>query len=88
MHLKFYTLFLLISVTLLLSSCRKQDNTDYLAVDIERLRQYVADNNLNATELPSGVFVVVEEEGEGELVDQCGGLVTVFYKGYLLDGTV
>jgi len=78
--------FFIIGLTL--TACKKEDNTDYLPIDIEIIQQYVDDNNLNAEQLPSGVFIVKEEEGEGEWNSQCDEVVAVFYKGYLLDGTL
>jgi len=57
------------------------------ATDIKLLEDYIAENNLNATKTESGLFYIIEEEGDGPEVEQ-GNTVAVNYTGYVLDGTV
>ena len=55
--------------------------------DIQIIEDYIAENNLNATKTESGLFYVIEEEGDGPEVEE-GSTVGVNYTGYVLDGTV
>ena len=55
--------------------------------DIEIIKQYVVDNNLDAMEDASGVFYVVDEEGTGTEVPGGFAEISVAYTGYLMDGT-
>lgn len=58
-----------------------------LQEDVKILENYIAENNLNATKTESGLFYVIEEEGNGPEVEE-GNTVAVNYTGYVLDGTV
>ena len=49
--------------------------------------QYIEDNNLNATRTDSGLYYVINNEGNGDQPTSTSD-VNVAYKGYLLDGTV
>ena len=49
--------------------------------------QYIEDNNLNATRSDSGLYYVIEEQGDGDQPSSNSN-VTVSYKGYFLDGSV
>ena len=64
------------------ASQQKQTDTD-----IKIIEDYIAENNLNATKTESGLFYVIEEEGDGPEVNE-GDTVGVNYTGYVLDGTV
>lgn len=68
----------------LFTACNKEDQAD---IDREIIKQYVADNNLNATEHSSGIFYVIETPGSGGN-PTVNNQVTVRYKGYYLDGVV
>lgn len=81
-----YTLLLgaaLLTIALC-TACNKEDQAD---IDREIIKQYVADNNLNATEHSSGIFYVIETPGSGGN-PTVNNQVTVRYKGYYLDGVV
>ncbi|MCK6694428.1 MAG: FKBP-type peptidyl-prolyl cis-trans isomerase [Thermoanaerobaculia bacterium] len=67
-----------------LVSCNKEDQAE---IDRDLIVQYVADNNLNATEHSSGIFYVIETPGSGGS-PTVNDRVTVRYKGYYLDGEV
>lgn len=55
--------------------------------EVEALRQYLASNNITATEHCSGLFYVIENPGTGKNPEACFR-VSVNYKGMLTDGTV
>src|SRR5690606_6949203 len=55
--------------------------------DVQILEEYIAENNLNATKTESGLFYVIEEEGDGPEVE-AGSTVSENYTGYVLDGRV
>lgn len=79
--------FLALSVLLCIvavGSCKKEDQAK---LDRSAIEKYVADNNLSATEHPSGIFYVIETPGAGGH-PVLSDTVTVRYKGYYLDGTV
>lgn len=78
----FFPLFALI---LFVASCEKE--TDYTAVDDAAIQKYLADSNLTATKTASGLYYIIEESGTGEY-PLATSMVHVYYKGYLLDGTV
>ncbi|AGA77264.1 FKBP-type peptidyl-prolyl cis-trans isomerase [Echinicola vietnamensis] len=56
-----------------------------LAEDIKKIQDYMAEHNINATKTESGLFYVIEEEGDGEVVEE-GNTAVVNYTGYVLDG--
>ena len=58
-----------------------------LQEDIKVLEDYIAENNLSASRTESGLFYVIEEEGNGAEVEQ-GSTVSVNYTGYVLDGSI
>lgn len=58
-----------------------------LALDIVQIEKYVAENNLNASRTESGLFYVIEKEGDGPEIEQ-GNTASVDYTGYVLDGTL
>ncbi|WP_299012199.1 FKBP-type peptidyl-prolyl cis-trans isomerase [uncultured Polaribacter sp.] len=49
--------------------------------------EYIATNNIDAEKTASGLYYVINKEGNGERPSR-NSSVTVAYKGYLLDGTV
>lgn len=82
------TLFLLLIVMTTISSCDKEDEEEkQAAIDRILIEQYAADNQLDGKFTISGLYYVVEEEGNGEF-PYIGAIVKVTYKGYLLNGFV
>ena len=60
---------------------------DYPAENRQEILDYIADNNLDATESDTGLFYVIEEQGTGDYPEATSN-VTVKYKGYFTDGEV
>jgi len=80
--MRYFPLFILF-LSFLLSSCLGSQ----VKTDRKIIKKYVEDHQLDAVESESGLWYVISKEGQGAsptLSDE----VTVFYKGYLTDGTV
>jgi FKBP-type peptidyl-prolyl cis-trans isomerase FkpA len=59
-----------------------------LATDIAKIDAYLAENNIEAQQHPSGLRFSIIEKGDGDTPSLCGGVV-VDYKLYLIsDGTL
>lgn len=56
-------------------------------VDEDIILQYISDNNLNAEPTGSGLYYVINTNGNGNVPD-INSIVTVAYKGTLTDGTI
>ncbi len=65
-------------------ACNKDDQSEK---DRQAIEQYLVDNNLSATEDPSGIFYIIDTPGTGGS-PTVNNDVTVRYKGYYLDGVV
>lgn len=67
---------------------KQEENAEkQLQDDIETIEKYISENNLQATKTESGLFYVIEKEGNGDQVEQ-GNTISVDYTGYVMDGTV
>jgi FKBP-type peptidyl-prolyl cis-trans isomerase FkpA len=79
----------LLPVVLMLSSCLEKElsQEEQLTEDIKKIGQYLKDNNLTAKSTPTGLHYVIQTEGSG-VSPTLNSTVTVFYKGYYLDGKV
>jgi FKBP-type peptidyl-prolyl cis-trans isomerase FkpA len=81
---------LLLVLSVFFAGCNKDDSLsaeEQLTKDIELIQQYLADNGLTAQSTTSGLHYIIEEPGTGgspTITDE----VTVFYKGYFLNGDV
>ena len=67
----------------MLGSCSK----DQVAIDNDKIAEYLAENNLTAEVTEDGLYYIINNEGTGArptLEDD----VTVHYKGYLLNGDI
>jgi len=85
--MRLLTLFLAV-LSLSTLSCLKGDSPEeQLEIDIQKIKDYLAANNLTATETPSGLHYIITQEGTGGNPNLQSN-VTVKYKGYLLDGMV
>ena len=67
-------------------SCNNNDSNFEPQTEADIIK-YIEDNNLNATKSGSGLYYVINNEGNGTRPKSTSN-VTVAYKGYLLDGTV
>jgi FKBP-type peptidyl-prolyl cis-trans isomerase FkpA len=60
---------------------------EQLKIDVKKIEDYLADNNLVAQSTASGLHYIIEEPGSGGS-PTLSSTVTVKYKGYLLNGNV
>ncbi|WP_026775225.1 FKBP-type peptidyl-prolyl cis-trans isomerase [Polaribacter sp. Hel_I_88] len=67
-------------------SCSDDEIIDYTAQNEADIQAYLAANNINAQKTLSGLYYVINEEGNGES-PIFNSNVTLGYKGYFLDGT-
>ena len=63
------------------------DDVDFLNQGEEDILEFVEKNNLDAKKTITGLYYVVEEQGDGDPIE-ANADVTVAYKGYFLNGTV
>ncbi|MEO1260522.1 MAG: FKBP-type peptidyl-prolyl cis-trans isomerase [Bacteroidota bacterium] len=74
----------------LFSACSEGDSFDpakQLAEDLVIIDQYLADNNLTATETPSGLHYIIEEEGNGEFPNADHPVIFA-YQGYFTNNNL
>jgi len=71
---------------LLFISCNNEDSTNKIQTE-EDILQYIDDHNLVAEKSDSGLYYVMETQGEGAKPN-INSNVTVNYKGYFLNGNV
>lgn len=84
MKLLSYPMTLLLAFLFLSTACKKED---FHQEDLLEIEQYLADNNLTAQSLPSGLHYIIEEAGTGghpTVEDE----VTVHYTGYFSSGEI
>lgn len=82
--IRIFTLPVALFLVLIFSGCEKVDQD---ALDQERIERYLADNNLVAQKTSSGLHYIIEDPGSGG-APTVNNIVTVYYEGFLLDGTV
>ncbi|WP_276381493.1 FKBP-type peptidyl-prolyl cis-trans isomerase [Flavobacterium sp. H4147] len=80
----------LLTVTLFISCSKDKDEVkDYTAQNEKEITDYLAQNNLTATRTDSGLYYIIEEEGDAEgETPLATSNVTVAYKGYYTNGNV
>ncbi len=90
-------LFALSILVIAIAAC--DDDTDYnynndvltyeeqLAIDIEKIQKCIADSNFTAQSTESGLYYIIDEEGEGNY-PSVDSIVKVKYVGKLLNGNV
>ena len=81
--MKYVFPFLFLAGILLWSGCQK-DQRPQAEIDMERIEEYIANNNLTMEEHPSGIFYTVNNPGTGES-PELSSEVRVEYQGYFLD---
>ena len=84
------SLFMALFVFLIVS-CNSDDDDnfgkDYKAENEQEIQAYIATNNLDATRSSSGLYYVVDVEGDGAAISSVSD-VSVRYKGYYTDDTL
>lgn len=80
-------IFYFVSIFLLLGmmSCDKEGKVD--EENRQEILDYLSDNNLTAEETDSGLFYIIEKEGDGDF-PALSDDVTVHYEGYYTDESV
>ncbi len=78
-------LFALFPLLILSASCK--DEVDQKAVDRDKILKYIADNNLDAKSTSSGLYYVIENEGNGKRPTVKSDVQT-YYKGTFVNGAV
>lgn len=81
-----WSIILGLGVLFLGLACREEQSQT--EIDREKIEQYLASNNMDAEEHPSGLFYIIHEEGIGSTSPSINATVTVIYKGYQLDGAI
>lgn len=82
-----YGTWVLLVAFLSLLSCNKDDPETQARKDREKILKYIQDHDLDAMELESGLFYVIEEEGSGNYPSETS-YVQVNYTGKLIDETI
>lgn len=84
------SLFMALFVFLIVS-CNSDDDDnfgkDYKAENEQEIQAYIATNNLDATRSSSGLYYVVDVEGDGAAISSVSD-VSVRYKGFYTDDTL
>ncbi len=86
LHRLKYILFFVFLLLIAGTACKKDDPDVIAAKDRKKILSYLAEHELDYTELEAGVFVVIENEGTGGHPHE-NSTVRMNYEGYLLDGT-
>jgi len=68
-------------------SCAEKKAMKQSEIDENIISQYIEDNGIDAKATGSGLYYIIENQGEGDQPN-ITSTVTVVYKGYLTDGTV
>lgn len=72
-------------ILVLPTSCGSDDPEKQAAKDRKKILEYIEKHDLDAHELESGVFYVIEKTGSGEF-PTANSVVLINYRGYFLDG--
>jgi FKBP-type peptidyl-prolyl cis-trans isomerase FkpA len=88
MILKTKTVFLLLLIAAVFTACKKEDDSiPQSEIDEQIILDYLAENDLEATKHESGLYYKIIKEGAG-LQPSAFSQVEVYYKGYLINGSV
>lgn len=84
------TIFFLVFSLVVLAACNDDDNTlsyeKRLAVDIDKIENYLIENDLTAESTESGLYYFIENEGTGSN-PSIDSTVKISYTGKFLDNT-
>lgn len=82
------SLFIALFVVLFIS-CNDDDSApkDFRAANEQEIVDYIANNGLDATRSNTGLYYIIDEEGEGAEITASSD-VSVRYKGYYTNGTI
>ena len=84
-HLLVSKALLVLPFFFLAVSCGSDDPERQAEKDREKILEYIAEHDLDAHELESGVFYVIEEEGSGSFPTEMSTVI-INYTGNLLNG--
>jgi FKBP-type peptidyl-prolyl cis-trans isomerase FkpA len=79
-------LIILSLLFILIAACKK-DSEKQAETDDKIILDYLADNNLSATKHESGMYYIIDVEGNG-FSPYSNSVIEIKYKGYLTNGTV
>lgn len=83
-NLNIYLMAVLISLFVFTLSC-KEENIDWVAMEIEDIETFLEQHNLEITPKPSGLYFSDVTVGEGDLVQPLD-TVEIYYSGFYLNG--
>lgn len=76
----------LLGALIVATGCKKKlSEEEQFTEDIRLIKEYLAENNLEADETATGLHYIVNKEGNGSFPSETSD-VTVRYRGYFLDG--
>jgi len=78
------TLFILLSISLILASCATYSDDELKKFDTE-IQSYITKNKLDLKASSSGLYFKITEEGEGDFI-KYNDIVSFTYTGTLLNG--
>lgn len=82
-------IFLMFSLLVTVVACDEEDNTrsyeEQLAIDIDKIEDYLSDSSLTAISTESGLHYIIEEQGTGNF-PTLDSIVEISYRGRFLNG--
>ncbi len=78
-------LIFLVVIAAFMASCEQKQEEDRRVEDNITIQDYLTENNIDAIKLEdSGVYYVINEEGDNENFVTPTSVIRVYYKGYLI----
>lgn len=78
-------ILILLSIVFTTISCTKEEDKNYDSQNETDILKYIEANNFDAQKTPSGLYYVIEEQGDG-IQPNSNSNVIVSYEGVFLDG--
>ena len=78
---------IILSLFIILFAGCKKDSEKQAEADDKIIQDYLADNSLSATKHESGMYYIIDVEGNG-YSPSSNSIIEIKYKGYLTNGTV